>query len=88
MDRTYAEAAPERPELFIRASRVLGLEWAAIDYSTLADGSVVLWEANPYFTMPVGETGPLAGPRRLRARVNRLCAGMVTHLERLVSGER
>lgn len=88
VDRAYAEAAPERPELFVRATRVLGLEWAAIDYSTLADGGVVLWEANPYFTMPVGHKGPLAGPRRLRARVERLCAGMVTHLEGVVSGER
>jgi hypothetical protein len=88
VDRTYAEAAQERPELFVRATRVLGLEWAAIDYSTLADGSVVLWEANPYFTLPVGQKGPLAGPRRLRARVERLCAGMVRHLEHLVDGER
>jgi hypothetical protein len=87
VDRAYAEAAPERAELFVHATRVLGLGWAAIDYSTRADGNVVLWEANPYFTLPVGHKGPLAGPRRLRARVERLTAGMVRHLEGLIDGE-
>jgi hypothetical protein len=88
VDRAYAEAAPERPELFVRATRALGLEWAAIDYSTLADGGVILWEANPYFTLPVGPKGPLARARRLGPRVDRLCAAMVLHLQQLVDGER
>ncbi|HJS46752.1 MAG TPA: hypothetical protein VJ773_02065 [Gemmatimonadales bacterium] len=86
VDRAYAEAAPERPELFIRATRALGLDWVAIDYSTLADGSVILWEANPYFTMPVGVKGLLGRTRRLGPRVDRLCAGMVRHLEGVLGG--
>lgn len=88
VDRTYADASPERPELFVRAMRTLGLDWAAIDYSTLADGSVILWEANPYFTMPVGHKGPLARARRLEARVQRAGDGMVRHLRQVLDGER
>ncbi len=84
VDRGYADAAPERPELFVRAMRALGLDWAAIDYSTLADGSVVLWEANPYFTMPVGAKGFLARPRRLGTRVERAAEGMLRHIRQLL----
>lgn len=87
VDRVYADAAPERPELFIRATRALGLDFVAVDYSTLADGSVILWEANPYFTMPVGQKGPGGRLRRLGPRVKRLCDGMARYFEELVDGE-
>ena len=35
-----------------RALGALGLEFAAIDYSDLADGGVILWEANPHPQIP------------------------------------
>jgi hypothetical protein len=88
VDRAYAEAAPEHPGLFIRATRALGLDKVAIDYTTLADGNVILWEANPYFTLPVGPKGPMARARRLGARMRRLQDGMARYLEGLLDGER
>jgi len=36
----------------VRAVRLLGLGFAAIDYSVRADGSAILWEANPYPSLP------------------------------------
>jgi hypothetical protein len=42
----------EHAELMVRAVRLLGLSFAAIDYSERADGSVMLWEANPYPSLP------------------------------------
>lgn len=36
----------------LRACEVLGLQFAAIDYSSLSDGSFVIWEANPHFRLP------------------------------------
>jgi hypothetical protein len=86
VDRAFAEAAPEHRELFVRANRALGLDFGAVDYSTLADGSVVLWEINPYFSMPVGDKGFLAGPRRLAARNRRNYDAMETYLEGLTAG--
>jgi hypothetical protein len=47
-DYGYWKAGTEHENLMIRATRALGLAFTAIDYSTLADGSVILWEANPY----------------------------------------
>jgi hypothetical protein len=39
-------------ELMQRALGVLGLVFAAVDFSLRADGSVILWEANPYPSLP------------------------------------
>jgi hypothetical protein len=86
VDRAFAEAAPEHRELFVRANRALGLDFGAVDYSTLADGAIVLWEINPYFSMPVGNKGFLAGPRRLAARNRRNYDAMETYFEGLIAG--
>jgi hypothetical protein len=45
-------------ELMVRAVRALGLDFAAVDFSVRADGSAMLWEANPYPSLP-----PLAKQR-------------------------
>jgi hypothetical protein len=51
-DIDYWRKGIEHQELFRRAADVLGIQWLALDYADLADGGVVLWEANPYFAMP------------------------------------
>ena len=51
-DIAYWRQGSEHDSLMRRAVAVLGLEYAAIDYCTLADGSPLLWEANPYFCLP------------------------------------
>src|SRR4029450_1186828 len=46
-DWAYFEAPCEAPELLARAARALGFGYAALDYATCADGSGVVWGANP-----------------------------------------
>jgi hypothetical protein len=48
-DIAYWEQGTEAEEVMTAAVRALGIDYAAIDYSTRADGTVVLWEANPFF---------------------------------------
>jgi hypothetical protein len=51
-DVAYWLRDAEHCEHVLQACRTLGLEFCAIDYSSLADGSVILWEANPHFRLP------------------------------------
>jgi hypothetical protein len=51
-DLAYWRRVEEHRNVMLRACNVLGFDIAAIDYSNLADGSPVLWEANPYFQLP------------------------------------
>jgi hypothetical protein len=51
-DVAYWRQGSEHDALMRRAVAALGLQYAAIDYCTLADGSPLLWEANPYFCLP------------------------------------
>ena len=74
LDYDFFCAQPEQPDLFHRAARALNLNWIAIDYSTRADGTVVLWEANPYFAIGGWPWPILPGPRRLAGRHDTLNA--------------
>ncbi|HEY4484915.1 MAG TPA: hypothetical protein VI702_01135 [Nitrospiria bacterium] len=67
-DRDFSEAGPVHAELMRKSVSALGLAYAAIDYADLADGGVVLWEANPYFYLPSLQEMFLPGPRRIKAR--------------------
>jgi hypothetical protein len=69
LDLEYFRAEPEQPALFVRAAQVLGLEFVAFDYSTLADGTVMIWEANPHFTLHQWPIEILPRLRRLRERI-------------------
>jgi hypothetical protein len=71
-DIEFATGEPEHPELMRRAADALGLEFIAIDYATLSDGSPVLWEANPYFALPAWHKGLLVRERRLKMRYKRI----------------
>jgi hypothetical protein len=71
LDNAFTQAPAEHPELMQRAAATLGLDFLAIDYATRADGSPVLWEANPYFAMHMFPRQILAGPRRMKARLRR-----------------
>ena len=62
------------PELMVRAVEALGLDFAAVDYARLSDGSLVLWEAKPHPAMPVWRHMALPVARRLRRRWGRLRA--------------
>lgn len=68
-DYAFWRAAPEQTDLMRRATRALSLDFLAIDYSTTAEGGVVLWEANPYFEMSKAEDGAMPRERHLAERV-------------------
>ena len=49
LDYDFFRGREPAEALLRKAARVLGFDVAAIDYSTFADGRIVLWEANPCF---------------------------------------
>jgi hypothetical protein len=65
-DLEYWRRGREHDGLMRRATETLGLGFAAIDYSSLADGGVILWEANPYPALPT--TRDIMLPRRRHAK--------------------
>jgi hypothetical protein len=85
MDWAFFEQEPEHAALMVRACRTLGLEIAAIDYSTCADGRAVLWEANPHFALHMWPFNVLEGPRRVRERWQKYHRLMVDYFRCLLS---
>lgn len=70
LDLAYFHQPPEHASTLRAAAATLGLEFVAIDYSSLADGGLVLWEANPHFCMHAWPLQVLAGPRQLAMRLD------------------
>jgi hypothetical protein len=68
-DVRYWEAGSEKPDVMKVAMNALELDFGAVDYSSLADGSVVLWEANPHFNLPPARQRMLPKQRRTRERL-------------------
>jgi hypothetical protein len=68
-DNAFWQGEPEQPDLMRHAARALGLDIMAIDYSTFADQSIIIWEANPYFYLPKWTLGVMPLQRRLRERI-------------------
>lgn len=83
-DNAFWTGAPEKPELMRAACRALGIDTAAIDYSTFADGSVVLWEANPYFYLFARGDYILPKERRFEERHQAFIGAFRRFLENLV----
>ena len=69
-DQIYFETDPLYARTLVQGVRALGLDFAAVDYSIRPDGSIILWEANPYFYLPRGEDSVLSTERRAVERVN------------------
>ncbi len=59
-------------EVLAHAAKVLGVEFCAIDYSSKADGSIVLWEANPFFALHPWPVAVLGRQRKLRQRTRNI----------------
>jgi hypothetical protein len=85
MDWEFFEQDAEHPALMVRACRALGLEMAAIDYSTCADGSAVMWEANPHFALHMWPLNVLEGPRRVPERWQKYHRMMIDYFRCLLS---
>ena len=71
-DFDYWSSPPEHADLLSRAAAVLGVEFAAIDYSVSADGGVTLWEANPFFSLHRWPYAVLGRRRKLKMRMPRI----------------
>lgn len=71
-DLCYHHSPCDDPETLVRAASVLGVEFCAIDYSSHADGRIVLWEANPYFSLHRWPVAVLSRQRRLRERIQNI----------------
>jgi len=52
-DRAWWETGGEHHDVMRQAAKALGLDICGIDYASTADGGVVLWEANPFFKLPL-----------------------------------
>lgn len=69
-DLAYFAGPPDAPETLVAASRALGLDFMAVDYASMPDGSVWVWEANPFFWLPHGSKSVLAKERQAVRRVD------------------
>ncbi|MFN3910681.1 hypothetical protein [Hyphomonas sp.] len=69
-DLNYFQTRAAQKHVLVKAVAALGLDVAAVDYSLRPDGSLILWEANPYFYLPPGEASVLSEQRLAVARVN------------------
>ncbi|WP_146617192.1 hypothetical protein [Hyphomonas pacifica] len=70
LDKKYFAEVPKGHEELVKAVAVMGLDFAAVDYSLRPNGSILIWEANPYFYLPDGRDSVLSAQRDAVARVN------------------
>ena len=68
-DLSYWRQEEEHRDLMLKACRALGLQFAAIDYSSLSDGTPILWEANADFGIPRLKSIMLPHRRRAAERL-------------------
>lgn len=68
-DLNYWRRGSEHAELMHQAVRALGLDFAAIDYSDMGSGNIILWEANPHPHIPALEEIKLPKLRHARLRM-------------------
>lgn len=85
-DLAYWEAGREHGGLLRRAAGALGLQFLAVDYSSRADGSVVLWEANPAFVIHMA--WPMPAVRRQGDRLASYHAALAAFLTSLLDPDR
>jgi len=77
-DYDFCARETAHADLMKRSVRALGLDFAAIDYSDCADGTPILWEANPHFDLPPWYANVLPRERRLEERHPGLHAAFAT----------
>jgi hypothetical protein len=86
-DFDYFSSAPEEPLQMVQAVKALGLSMAALDYSVADDGSIVFWEANPYFSLPTRDSQKLLPKeRRWNERIDRFYDGFVDWMDWELNG--
>ncbi|MEZ6001304.1 hypothetical protein [Hyphomonas sp.] len=85
-DRAYFDSDPVQAQTLSHAVRALGLDFAAVDYCIRPDGSIIIWEANPYFHLPHGEKSVFSAQRKAVERVNKSLDWMAENLRAAAEG--
>ena len=85
-DLAYSRSEPEKPDVLARAAAVLGVELSAIDYSTMANGEIVLWEANPFYSLHRWPYAVLGRKRSLNHRMPHIHDTAAIFFRELVEG--
>ena len=68
LEQEFWRESVANEDVFLQAAAALNLQFVAFDFSSLADGGVMLWEANPYPNIRPLASGAMAQPRQLSAR--------------------
>lgn len=71
-DLQFHYAKSDDADLMRKAASAIGIDYCAIDYARHADGRIVLWEANPHFSLHRWPIAVLARQRKLKARTPNL----------------
>jgi hypothetical protein len=86
LDLEYFRKGTENEKELVAAANALGMEFAAIDYSSKANGDIVLWEANPHFCIHAWPFQVLARPRKLADRMLAFHDSMAYFFKELLQG--
>jgi hypothetical protein len=87
-DRAWWRSGGEAHDVMRRAARALDLDLCAIDYASTAAGGVVLWEANPFFDLPLRSHYFLPRSRGFEARYRGFFRVLGDYLEGLAARTR
>ncbi len=86
-DREWWQAGGEHHDVMRQAAKALGLDVCGIDYASTADGGVVLWEANPFFFLPLRRSYFLPLQRRFEPRYRGFFRDLGDFLEGLLAAD-
>lgn len=70
-DMAYFNQPVEHADILKHSVKTLGLDVAAVDYSFLPNGEIMLWEANPYFSLANGSQSIMSTERDAVSRVDK-----------------
>jgi hypothetical protein len=84
IDLAYFRKKTENEMELVAAAKALGMEFAAIDYSSKANGEIVLWEANPHFCIHAWPFQVLARQRKLADRMSAFHDSMAVFFKELL----
>ncbi|HEY8152673.1 MAG TPA: hypothetical protein VII72_00955 [Myxococcota bacterium] len=82
-DLAWWRTGGEHHDVMRHAAKALGLDVCGIDYASTADGGVVLWEANPFFYLPLRRSYLLPWQRGFERRYRGFIRDLGDFLEAL-----
>jgi hypothetical protein len=83
-DLAHWRRGEDQADVLLRAAGALGLGFCAIDYAQRAEGTAVLWEANPHPSLPPLRRFRLPGQRLARERLASYHDAVADYLRRLL----